>query len=82
MSEGSFHDPDFYLIASDDQVFRLDTSIELLPLLVWMREHIGTLADKNGGMPVGLESLLEHPELEWHRLDQDERMERFTQAAS
>ena len=82
MSEGSFHDPDFYLIASDDQVFRLDTSIELLPLLVWMREHIRTLADENGGMPVGLESLLEHPELEWVQLGQDEWTERCPQATS
>ena len=82
VSEGSFLDPDFYLITSDDQVFRLDTSIELLPLLVWMKEHGRTLADENGGMPVGLESLLEHPELEWHRLDQDEWRERCTQATS
>ena len=69
VSEGSPLDPDFYLITSDGEVSRLDTAIELLLLVVWMREHIRTLKERNGGMHVGLESLLEHPELEWHRLD-------------
>ena len=82
VSEGCPLDPDFYLITSDDQVFRLDTAIELLTLLVWMREQIRTLTDEKGGLYVGLESLLEHPELEWTRLDQDEWMERCTQATS
>ena len=72
VSDGSPLDPDFHLITSDYQVFRLDTAIELLPLIVWMREEIRTLTEKKGAMYVGLESLLEHPELEWHRLDQDE----------
>lgn len=79
VSEGSL-DPDFYLIASDDQVFRLDTAIEPLLLIVWMREQVRTLRERNGGMHVGLESLLEHPELEWNRLDQHEWKERGTQA--
>ena len=82
VSEGSPLDPDFYLITFDDQVFRLDTAIELLPLLVWMREQIMTLMERNGGMHVGLESLLEHPELEWVQLRQDEWMERCTHATS
>ena len=82
VSEGSPLDPDFYLITSDDQVFRLDTAIEPLLLIVWMKEHVRTLKDEKGGMSVGLESLLEHPELEWQQLDQDEWAERCTQATS
>lgn len=70
--DGSPLDPDFYLITSDDQVLRLDTAIDLLLLMAWMRGHIRTLAEANGGMPVGLESLLEHPELEWVQLGLDE----------
>ena len=72
VSDGSPLDPDFYLITSNDQVFRLDTAIELLQLIVWMREHIRTLRDQKGGTHIGLESLLEHPELEWVQLGQDE----------
>ena len=82
VSDGSKVDPEFYLVTSDDRVFRLDTVIETLPLLVWMREHIRTLAEVYGGMTVGLESLLEHPELEWVLLTQDEWMERSSQATS
>ena len=82
VSEGSHLDPDFYLITSDDQVFRLDTAIELLPLIVWMREQIRTLTERKGAMYVGLESLLEHPELEWVQLGQDGGAERCAWATS
>ena len=80
VSEGSPLDPDFWLITSEDQVFRLETAIELLPLIVWMREHIRNLTDEKGEGQVGLESLLEHPELEWVQLEQDGWVEKCTNA--
>ena len=70
--DGSTLDPDFFLVLSDDQVFRLDTSIELLPLLVLMREQTSDTIGENGEPPFGLKWLLEHPDLEWQRMDQDE----------
>ena len=70
--DGSTFDPDFFLVLSDGQVFRLDTSIELLPLLVIMREQTNDTIGEHGELPFGLKWLLEHPDLEWQQVDQDE----------
>ena len=80
--DGSGFDQDFYLVLSDDQVFRLDTSIELLPLLVIMKEQTKDTIAKDGEMAFALKWLLEHPDLVWQQMDQDEWMERCTQATS
>lgn len=90
--EGSnVFDPDFYLALSDYEVYRLDTKIELMPLLVCMKEQADQVVgekvedgvmDKKGGMPHGLKALLKHPELDWYELGQDEVTEVCTQATS
>ena len=75
-------DPDFYLVISD-QVLRLETKIELLPLLMLMKEQADNkVKGENGETPLGLKSLLEHPGLAWDRLEQDEWTEICTQATS
>ena len=82
VSEGSSLDPDFYLITSDDQVYRLDTSIELLPLLVSMKKQANRIMGYKRTLGHGMQMLLEHPDLEWVPLEQDEWIERCTQATS
>lgn len=73
LCEGSdLFDPDFYLVTFNQRVFRLDTKIELIPLLVCMKEGAVNVPAKNGEMPLALKSLLEHPELDWHLLGPDE----------
>ena len=80
--EGSSFDPDFFLVVSDKQVFRLDTLINLLPLLVIMKEQTKDTIGKNGEMPFGLKWLLEHEDLEWRQVDRDEWTGRCTHATS
>ena len=80
--EGSDFDPDFYLITSDDRVFRLDTAIELLHLIVWMKAQVDAVPGDERETTCGLRLLLENPVLEWQELCQDEWTERCTQATS
>lgn len=94
LCEGSdVFDPDFYLAMSDYQVYRLETRIELMLLLACMKEEADRIfgAGKENscsvmgdgkGMPLDLKSLLEHPELEWYELGQDDLTEICTQATS
>lgn len=73
LCEGSdLFDSDFYLVTFNQKVYRLDTRIELMPLLVCMREGTVNAPVKNGEMPLVLKTLLEHPELDWHLLGPDE----------
>ena len=65
-------DPVFYLVTFNQRVFRLDTSIELVPLLVCIKEGTVNHPGKNGEMPLALKTLLEHPELDWHELGPDQ----------
>lgn len=73
LCEGSdVFDPDFYLVTFNQQVYRLETKIELIPLLACMKEGTVNVPVKNGEMPSVLKTLLEHPELDWHLLGADE----------
>lgn len=83
MCEGSdVFDPDLYLVLSDRRAFRLETEIELIPLLVCMKEQANVFVCDKGEMPFGLKALLEHPGLDWYEFRQDELTDICTQATS
>ena len=82
--DGEDPEPDFFLITSHDRVFRLDTGIELLTLIVWIKAQVDAVAREEhaSSTTCGLRLLLEHPQLDWVLLTQDEWMERSSQATS
>lgn len=83
LCEGSdVFDPDFYVVLSDQRVFRLETEIELMPLLECMKEQADVVVGEEGEMAFGLKALLEHPRLDWYEFRQDELSETCTQATS
>lgn len=83
LCEGSdVFDPDFYLVLSDQRVFRLETEIELIPLLVCMKEQADIVVGEEGDMAFGPKALLEHPGLDWYEFRQDDLTETCTQATS